>query len=86
MSRKEKLEVRAKRFADNANPFDTHGAAEMAMAYEQGYRTAMRDLRKLVRQCEQENKWHPVHDAVRRMNHISHCVRVRVQQFLRPLR
>lgn len=85
MSRKEKLEVRANRYGKGQVPYGPDWA-HFATGYEDGYRAAMRDLRKLVRQCEQENKWHPVHDAVRRMNHISHCVRVRVQQFLRPLR
>lgn len=57
-----------------------------ARGFEDGYRAAMKDMRKLLAECNAENKWHPVHDAMRRLQHVNHCVRVRVQKFLRPLR
>lgn len=87
LTRKESLEYRAhcysQRFDESTACF---GQRNGALGFSDGYRAAMRDMRKVVRQCSEENKWHPVHQAVQRLQHINHCVRVRVQQFLRPLR
>lgn len=86
MKRKQQLSNRANRYA-YAHEQSRMGQYEATVqAFSDGYRAAMRDMRKIVRECETENMWHPVHEAVKRMAYISNCVRVRTKQFLRPLR
>lgn len=85
--RKVKLQRRASAYAtggvhrgDKTN--GEYGA--LAEGFESGYRAAMRDMRKIVAECVKESA--PVANAIDRVRHRNHCVRVRVQQFLRPLR
>lgn len=60
-----------------------------AGAWKDGYKAAMRDVRKIVADCYKEaaetfgpNPPNPV----KRIQHRNHCVRVRVERFLRPIR
>lgn len=90
MSRKEKLFNRAYTYAGARQQAVRDGEQSLRGAlmdcYEAGYKAAMRDARKVVKACATDNVWHPVHEPVKRLNHINHCVRVRITQWLRPLR
>lgn len=87
MSRKEKLEVRANNYA-RCHP--TYEADAVVQAYLDGYRAAMRDLRKVMRETAKDvpqpapnatfNKYV---ENVRRRKAVQG---VAVQHWLRPLR
>lgn len=83
--RKEALHRRADTYAHGINRYrELAEAIRVAQAFEDGYRAAMRDMRKVVKQCYADNAWQD--DPVVRIRSRNHWVRVRVQQFLRPLR
>lgn len=81
-TRKKALYARATRWADHVNLSAAYVGAD---GFEAGYRAAMRDLRKLVREVEREVATTTV-DPFRRVAHRNAAVRVYVQRFLRPLR
>ncbi len=83
MSRKFELIERAARFSDRMlrkgpawdNAHD---------GYVGGYKAAMRDMRKLVKQRYADNAHHEA--PGKRIESRNHCVRVRTEQFLKPIR
>lgn len=83
MSRKEKLETRANQYGKGAVAFGPEWA-HFATGFEDGYRAAMRDMRKLIADCYKDAA--PIKDPMARIKHRNHCARVRVERFLRPLR
>lgn len=85
-TRKEQLRDRAHAYA-LAREQDSTGKFTATMsAYGDGYRAAMKDMRKLVAECQKElNATYP-NDPAKRIAMKNHCVRVRVQRFLGPIR
>lgn len=85
-TRKAKLTKRATRWADNASPYDTYAASFGAHGFERGYRAAMRDLRKLVRNARRRAMAAGITDAFKRAQFRDLEQRIAVDTFLRPLR
>ena len=82
-SRKQELINRAVRYTKQWNRGED-GKAIAAASYLDGYKAAMRDLRKMVRECYADAAVHT--DPEKRIKMRNHCVRVRLERFLRPLR
>lgn len=89
-SRKQQLSDRSFRYAygvtrDEVRCDDPH-ATRSAYAWQDGYRAAMRDLRKIVRHTEAELDTGFTSDPFRRMQIRYASIAVLVKKFLRPLR
>lgn len=83
--RKQKLSDRSYVYAAaNSHTLDTGVAA--AQGFRDGYKAAMRDMRKLIKECYADAiATHPDNPG-KRIAHRNHCARVRTEQFLKPLR
>lgn len=85
-SRKEKLRQRGFAYELTHRADAGHYDALVYYAWQDAYRAAMKDMRKLVAECQKElNATYP-NDPAKRIAMKNHCVRVRVQRFLRPIR
>lgn len=82
-SRKQQLRSRASYYGDRNQGTPDHLKA--SRGFEAGYKAAMRDMRKIVAECYKDAA-EISQDPSRRIAHRNHCVRVRLQRFLRPLR
>jgi hypothetical protein len=82
-SRKQQLIERAERFCDR---MEAKGPAwdNSHDGYVAGYKAVMCDLRKMVRECYADSAGQA--DPEKRIKMRNHCVRVRLERFLRPLR
>lgn len=80
LTRKEALRARALR---RALITDTFGTDPLTLHFEAGYKAAMRDVRKILKECENEATGRDALDRIRRE---AICVRVKVRRFVRPLR
>lgn len=84
MTRKQKLESRAKRASDRIWMARGNGVG-CSLSYIEGYRAAMRDMRKVVRDARRASMDAGLADAFKRSIRRDFEQRLAVDQFLRPL-
>lgn len=85
-NRKTKLNDRSYAYSVANTLNDPTARERAAQGFRDGYKAAMRDMRKLIKECYADAiSTHPDNPG-KRIAHRNHCARVRTEQFLRPLR